>query len=427
MPFALDTPRLAANSVTSPTGVETVAKAQGGHFRGQHVSASSDPSKITVAAGSRLRGHELSRMHLNRRLLLPKLKGQSTNAEAAARIADFYDKLPNMPERAELDKLMESLHKLHEELRKKEEGEGQDVSEGDEGDEEGRGLGGRADSQNARQNAKQLIFAALQEFDSDVGHQFAALEIARKAFETDEAETVFEGVLDEAAEFYNQTDVARDVRATLAVAKIAHDAAATLETDPAAIRETYRTIIREQKNFGELFDSLAKYDPLKNCEAVIETFRAAAGADLRSLTGPSTDPGLLQSLMTELGKLKKLRTVLDGSAKLVRDTEAALGQEQKGLLNPTDVASRLLKYISKQTVALKDAMALLGQLANARAGAKVVFVNGLDYLLLLIPDEIFPNMQSRLTQKRVLKSLSDKLVDEEEREFAVEDERRRSS
>src|SRR5262249_31335622 len=154
-------------------------------------------------------------------------------------------------------------------------------------------------------------------------------------------------------------------RAGFAAAEVASKAAQTLETDPAAVRDTYRAMLREQKNMGQLFDALAKFDVLKSFSEVVDTFLTAAGRDLAS-TGPSTDEGFLQALLTELGKLKKLQTVFESVKQLVMTSERLFAPAERGQLQTVDVASAILNFIAKSAVNLADARGLLGKLQKGK-------------------------------------------------------------
>src|SRR5690606_25410869 len=100
---------------------------------------------------------------------------------------------------------------------------------------------------------KDDILAALQAFDPDVTHQFAALDIAREFFAVSGASDAFQLVLDQAQAEFEKGDLAQEVRAGFASAQAASQAAVTLETDPAAVRESYRALLRESRNMGQLF------------------------------------------------------------------------------------------------------------------------------------------------------------------------------
>jgi type III secretion system YopN/LcrE/InvE/MxiC family regulator len=370
---------IATFNVQSPVGAEVMENVRGNRG-GEVVKIADEASKISDATEELGMSHG---HHGGEKLEKREVRqGSGANLEALSRIADYYDKLPDMPREVELQSLVETLQQFQELLEGK----------GKEG-------GGKP--------TKEDILAALQKFDGDVTHQYAALEVAREYFEAAGASAEFE-----------KTDMARDVKAGFAAAEVASKAAQTLETDPAAVRDTYRAMLREQKNMGQLFDALAKFDVLKNFSQVVETFLTAAGHDLSS-TGPSTDEGFLQALLTELGKLKKLQTVFEGVKQLVATSERLFAASERGQMKTVDVASAILNFVSKAAVNLGDARGLLGGLRNGRLASQLAFANGVFNLHGEIPDDVMPSPQARQQQKATLMSLLEELVKAEENEYGA--------
>lgn len=380
---------IATQTVVSPVGTEVMAEVRG-DYRGEAVMVQSESSKLADAAeelGMSV-AHHSDKKSLGQREVR---QGRGTNLEAIARIADYYDKLPNMPREDQLKGLVESLRQFQDLLEK--------------------GGGGSGAP------TKDDILKALASFDGDVTHQFAALEIAREHFEAVGADAGFLGLLEEARSAFEESGIARDVRAGFAIAEIANRAAATLETDPSIVREAYRSMLREESNFSQLFEGLKKFDLGRNLGAVIETFREAAGRDLAS-TGPSVDPGRLQSLLAELSKLKKLDTVLDMSEQLMRTLGRLIPSSMRDGLDSTALTGRLLAYTAKTVVGLADARQLMGPNADGlSAGTRVVLANGLRGLHGELPDDLMPSPQARLQQNATIVALQDTLVEEEEEEY----------
>ena len=412
---------IATQNVVSPVGVEIVAE-RTGSYRGEKVTNSRENSKISQAGpgASTSEAVRADPRSLQQRVVR---QGQATSLQANARIADFYDKLPNMPDQAQLENLVGTLRTfeaavstiahhvaphLMETLVVKREQQQESLKDEQQGAPDGEGGSGPG---------RDDIFKALQSFDADPSHQYAALDIARDHFASSGASQEFLAILDDAATEFDKTDVARDVRAGFAVAKIARDAAETLETSPAAVRESYRTLLREQMNVGQLFDSLAKFDMSKNFSAIVEIFRTAAGQDLAS-TGPSTDPTFLHALLTEIGKLKKMQTIFEMGGDLIKETERTLVPRERGLTDATQVTSAVLNFVSKATVNLNDARNLLGGMQQSSPAGQVVFANGLRGLHGQIPDDIMPSGAARLQQGATLATLLNTLVANEEAHFA---------
>lgn len=404
---------IATQNVASPIGVEIVAE-RTGNYRGENVRNSRENSKISQAAPGTTSSNAVK---ADPRTLQQRVvrQGQATNLHATARIADFYNKLPNMPDAAQLQALvatMQTFDSVLQDIASRMQppvGDRPSVKDDDQHDAQP----GRSGDKPTRED----VFAALQSFDADSTHQFAALDIARDHFSASGASKEFMALLDDAATEFDKTDVARDVRAGFAVAKLAKDAAETLETSPAIVRDSYRTLLREQMNVGQLFDSLAKFDLSKNFAAIVDIFRTAAGQDLAS-TGPSTDPTFLHALLTELGKLKKMQTVYDMGRDLITETERLLVPRERGLTDPVQITSAMLNFSSKVTVNLNDARSLLGGMQKSSPAGQVVFANGLRGLHGQIPDDVMPSGAARLQQGATLATLLNTLVAAEEAHFA---------
>jgi hypothetical protein len=260
------------------------------------------------------------------------------------------------------------------------------------------------------------VFELLHRFDPDVTHQYAALELLRDHFQAIGAGDDFLKALDEAKASFETGDVAREVRAGFASAAAAARAAATLESDPGLVRDAYRMMLRAEPDLGALFDQLAKFDLKKNFDQIIGTFLEAAGSDLRS-TSPSTDDRFLHGLVTELGKLKKMRTVLEAARQVIRLTERLMPLAERGKMSDVDLTSRLLHFAAKAVTSVADARNVLGPVDTLSASSKVVFLNAVKGLHGEIPDEVMPSPQARIQQGSSLVLLLDQLVAQEEEDY----------
>lgn len=388
-PVEVTRQQVATHNVTSTVGAEVMAE-QTGQRRQEATSSSNATSKLLDAAEElgMAASHRANKKDLGTSVIR---QGQGTNFEALKRIAEYYDKLPDMPREEELRRLVDTFKDF------------QDLLEGRKG---------------GQQPTKEDILAALHSFDRDVTHQFAALDIAQEYFAAEGASDEFQSLLAEAREEFEKPGLVRDVRAGFAVAEVASDMAETLETDPATVRESYRMMLREQMNMGQLFDNLSKYNLKLSFEDVVDTFLKAAGHDLSSADS-SVDPVFLQGLSTELGKLKKMQTVYFASQDLIDQTQRAVPDIIK-LPDPptaTTISSRIFHFVSKPTVNAGDAKQLLSGFEDAGPSAPVVFSNGMRDLLLSVPDDVLPSPQSRQQQTSILLSVMDDLVEIEEVAF----------
>ncbi len=382
---------IAALNVTSPTGSEIAAEARG-NYRGERVAASSETSKLQEAAeeiGMSV-AHRADKRTLGRREVR---QGQGATLEALARIADYYDKLPDMPREEELRALVSVLQDFQARM--------EEFSSG--------GSGGQAVT-------KEDILAELHKFDPDVTHQFAALDIAREFFAATGAANEFQMLLDQVHAEYGKGDLAREVKAGFASSHAASLAAATLETDPAKVRESYRSLLRESKSMSQLFDAFRQFDVMKRFDEVIEIFMSAAGRDLAS-TGPSTDTDYLHALVTELSRLKKMQSVIDMSAQLMGTTDRLLAPGEQPQGDAADVASSILAFSSNPAAGPGDARGMMTRYGECSLATQVNFANGLRTLHAELPDEVMPSPQARLQQNSAILGLLDTLVAEEEQEY----------
>ncbi len=380
--------RIASQTIASPQGSEAVSEKLG-RYGGEEVRVTTEGEKLAEASeelGMSV-AHRADRKTLQQREIR---QGRAANVEALARISEYLDRLPDMPSEAKLKSLVEELGSYL--LRTSE-----------------RGAGGGGPTKND-------VLAALQRFDADPTHQFAALEIAASYFAgVDEA---LEAALEDAKVEFEREDLAREVRAGFAVAKLAHEAKQTLETDPAAVRETYRRMLREQKHMGQLFDELTAFDGLKKFDEIVELFLEAAGQDLRS-TGPSTDPRFLSEILTELGKLKRLNSVFRLSDQQLEKILRLIAEAERPSLTPTTLTSRLLHFCAKAAPSTADAMGIFESQLHMPARVLVHLGNGLKSLYDLVPDDVLPAVSAREMQNGALLAWLTSLAEREDAEYGA--------
>ena len=377
--------QIATNNVISPVGVEIVAEVSG-QYGGEEVHGASESEKLADAAEEL--GMSTSERHDRKSIEERSVRmGRGANLEALARIADYYDKLPDMPDEAKLQSLVEELSNY---LRRSDK------------DDEGRGV------------TRDDIFRALQNFDGDVSHQFAALDVIAEYFAgIDEG---LDAAIEDARREFESEEIARDVRAGFAVAQIAHEQSHTLESNPAIYRETYRRMLREKKHMGQLFDDLCDFDRTLNFEEIIRSFIEAAGRDL-SNSIPSMDENFLNALLTELNKLKQINTVYQLSGTQLTRLSTILHENEKIKISKDDLTSRLLHFCSKAAPSVSDATKFVENLALVSPKSRILLANCVKALFDLLPDSVLPSEQSREAQNSALLSWLSILVAEEERAY----------
>ncbi|MEN3386706.1 MAG: type secretion protein [Hyphomicrobiales bacterium] len=406
---------IAVNTVTSPVGSEAVAERQG-TYRGEIVKTSAQNSKISQAKQlPASRALDTNPKTLSMRSVR---QGQATHMQATSRIGDFYDKLPNMPNLEAVQALVDtfqSFAEIQEQANRAAEAKHgkEDTTEPEEED------AGETRQRGEKSATKEDLLEALQQFDRDATHQFAALDMAREYFSAENASPEFQTLLDEAMAEYEKPGIAAEVRAGFMAAQEAARAAATLGTDPQAYRDAFRLMMREVAHMGQLFDAVVKFDLLKKLDEVIDSMKAVVGRELAN-ANQSTDALFLHALITELQKLKKISSVLTGAAEVIRLTDRLLPRAERSRVNSVQLTSLVLHFSAKPAVNLADARLMLGPLERASPESQVMFANALRDLHSVLPDELMPSAQARLQQNATIGALLNQLVAAEEAAYEAQ-------
>lgn len=380
--------QVAKNVRETPLAQEKLAEATGTHKTG-NLGAGNINDLLEEA------GMMVATLKDKRSLDKEKVRqGAGTDMEAIKRIADYYEKLPDMPKEAALRDLVKTLQKFEDLL---EEGGGKDFSSDD-------------------------ILQALQEFDEDVTHQYEALQVVSRYFEENqadfeqsgpslektEARKTLRAQLDAAQTRFDQNpDIMRDVRAGYAIAKEASAKAPDLETDPATLRDHYREMLRSSnQNMAQLFDKMTTFNLRLAFSAVVDLFFDAAGNDLAATTS-DTDALFLGGLLKELGNLKTMNTVFHESYEALDriqriDPGFANGADAGG---PIELTSALLHFCCKPTTNINDAKEIVKPFDNGAPQTMVTLSNEVRELHSKINDQVFPSNHAIVQQKNALQTL----------------------
>lgn len=385
--------QVASANVQSQLGAETL-QINSGARKGDAATAvakNSDLSDIQEEIGN-----AVGKFADKRTLGQAKIRqGAGVNMEALKRIADYYEKLPDMPREAELRDLVSKLQAFEDLIS-------------------GGGGGGSAPTADD-------ILQALRDFSGDVTHQFEALQVAQRYFETSEASDEFAALLDKAEQAFSDPDIARDVQAGYAVAKGAADLAPTLETSPGALRDTYREMLRSEKHMGQLFDQLSTFNIRLKFVEVVDLFLKTAGAEL-SNQDSQVDPIILGALTRELGALKEMQTVFEEGGRLIAQTKRIdpdFGANGDGS-EQVKLTSDMLNFSAKSAPSMSDARQLVKDFEPAAEKTLVVFANGLHDLHRLISDRSVTSDSARLQQSAAIQNLCIERSAAEEAAFSAQ-------
>ncbi|MFP7674919.1 HrpJ domain-containing protein [Marivita sp. S0852] len=378
--------QIATHNAASPVGAEIMAgRARGS---GEAVMVSTAAADITDAL------EELGMAASNRaKVDLDKVKvrkGAGTDLDALGRIADYLDKLPNLPKDQALRDLVAKFNKFEEYFRRG--ATGDDLPSADD------------------------LRALLAEYDGDIAHRFAALETVRDVAATSGAPAAYLALLDELRAEMRQPDLARDIAAGFAAAPEAAHAAEGLGATPQDYRDSYRAMLRDTPDAGRIFAALRDFSLTEKLEAVLDSFIRVAGDDMASF-GPSTEPAQLGGVLTELSRLKQMRTVLDASTEAIGKIDRMFGADD-ARPDATDLAGRVLGFAGAPVASLQGARGLIDGFGPEPADLPVAAVNLVRDLHAAMPDALLPDGQ-REPQARVLLTLSDQVVEQEEASYGA--------
>ncbi|MEO1774711.1 MAG: HrpJ domain-containing protein [Pseudomonadota bacterium] len=388
----------AAQTATTSTAVETGAEARGSR-RGEGVVVQSATSKIADMAEEigMSTAHRANKKDMGERV---EKRGAATDFEALSRIIEHLDRLPDMPRD---DKLRELVKKMNTYEQLAAGGEGGGMLTGED------------------------ILEMLREYDGDTTHQLAALDSMVKYLKAAGGSEQFLQMLATVREKTFETpEMRREVMAGLAAAEAASEAAKTLGVDPKTLRDEYRAAVQGTPSMATLF---ARLGPLVDQipadkggtrtdreRTVIETLLSAAARDLEQAEGTNekTHIGLL---ITELGRLKQLRSVIDMVAEsydTIMDKYGDAAKDVTGVPSQSEFTARLVNFISKSTVTEAMAKELIAGFDDISEEAAVFAGNALRVVLSTVSDAMVPSAEARLQQKKSFMDMMTNLVVAEE-------------
>lgn len=406
--MAIETPRevirtqVASNNSISPVGAEIMANLQqAGRSKtsGEAVTVSSNPADLTDALeelgmARATRGKDdLKKMQVR--------KGAGTDFEALGRIAEYYDKLPNLPSGQKERDLVNQFQKFQEQMLRNEGGATGDTFTADD------------------------ILKLLQNYDDDITHQFAALENIRKRFGDVKAPQAFLRLIDQARQALAKAGTQTDIKAGFHSAQEAAHLAGLFASDAKSYRDSYRDMLRSAGKggrLGDIFKALGDFlmsdevDETDNHDGIIDSFIKIAGDDMKSF-GPSTDATILGDVLEELNVLKNLKTTLSMGKDMSSKMKRIFPKFGDQFPYASSVVAEFLNYASSAVPSAIDAENMTNPYATLGPDVAVVAVNLFRDMHAALPNSAIPSDIARLQQSKVLLTLSDKFVAAEEASF----------
>jgi hypothetical protein len=201
--------------------------------------------------------------------------------------------------------------------------------------------------------------------------------------------------------------------------------AGSLDTDPTTIRNSYRDMVRDNQNLGQIFDHLRTFNLASSFDQIIDSFTKIAGRDLDVLNADKDQvtigetSQLVGNVLTELSKLKQIKTLYSESG-LALETIKRVHPELKGsnsVPDQNDLTSRLLHFGSNPSTSVTDAEKVISGISGNDPGISVTAVNTFRNIHALMPDAVLPSPIAREQQSRAIMDLSTRLVAREEAYF----------
>lgn len=402
--MSITTPRevlhtqIATGNAESPVGAEIMANAQGrSRATNETVQVSTNQADLTDAleelgqARSHFGKRDIEKMKLRR--------GAGTDLEALGRIADYYDKLPNLPTDQKSRDLVQKLQSYEDMYRQ-----------------------GEREGEAGNLPTAEDILKLLQEYDGDITHQFAMLENIRLNMASQGANEDFLSVLDEVRATLREGDGAQEIIAGFAAAREAVTAADRFSSSAMAFRDSYRQLVRSSGHMGRTFDALSEFSRLggktrDDFEGILDSFIKVAGDDMKSF-GRSVEPVVLNAVVQELTVLKNLRTALEMTDGMISNLTRMFPDDSSKLPDSTTVASDLFHFVAGHVASSVDAAKMLSKFETGNPEVPVIAINSIRDIHGRLPDSVMPTETARVQQNQVLMAVSDKYVQAEEASYA---------
>ena len=250
------------------------------------------------------------------------------------------------------------------------------------------------------------LLKELARGSTDPSHQFAMLDILEQAFGDGEG---------------NLREIVRQAKAQLAQAKgpeiraglnLAEEinARATTPEEMQSLRDMYRGEVVGFTKPQECFRSLLAARGADGLKAAIEFLIAGCGVDLKSAM-PSIDKAALGRILTDLGCVQVLQTVLESLDQL----EARMGREfgERCLLNGEQMTGRVMDFTEQSFVLASGIAAFVGECGVRKLLARMDFARELTRLFRKLSSRLFPREDDRQRLLDAAQEYLDELITEE--------------
>ena len=252
----------------------------------------------------------------------------------------------------------------------------------------------------------QEFLKELARGSTDPSHQFAMLDILEQAF--DGSEDQLRTLVRQAKAMLAEAK-GPEIRAGINLAEEVN-ARATTPAEMQDLRDMYRGEVIGFTKPQECFRALLSSRGPEGIKAAIEFLIAGCGIDLKSAF-PSMDRAELGRILTDLGCVQVLQTVMESLEKLI----ARMGNEfgEKCLLNGEQMTGRVMDFTEQSFVVAAGIAAFIGECGVRKLLAKIDFAQELTILFRKLSSRLFPREGDRQRLLDATQEHLDSLITEE--------------
>lgn len=252
----------------------------------------------------------------------------------------------------------------------------------------------------------QELLKRLARGSTDPSHQFAMLDILEQAL--GEGEESLREIIRQAKANLAEAK-GPEIKAGINLAEEVNSRATTPE-EMQDLRDMYRGEVIGFTKPQDCFRSLLAARGAEGLKSAIEFLIAGCGIDLKS-SSPSMDKAELGRILTDLGCVQVLQTVLEDLEKL----GFRMGQEfgEKCLLNGEQMTGRVMEFTEQSFVMASGIAAFIGECGVRKLLARMDFARELTILFRKLSSRLFPHEGDRQRLLDATQEHLDDLISEE--------------
>ncbi len=283
----------------------------------------------------------------------------------------------------------------------------------------------KADPNLTRQQVQEKLKEA---FDDDTLHEFMGLNEAARFFDEQGDKKKADLLKSVRNEHFSDNKVA--IKSGINISEqAAIQAAETGLSDTRELRETHVELLGGEKAAQTVLDHVSDLPTLKDLyKELVSThgsnnFTTAVDVHLKLLStdllsfNASTSPERLKAVIGEMSDLKTMVGIHDGCLETEDQTKRIYPQTD---LIENKLMEHILDISQQQWVTESDFIKILPQLNVNDLDAQIFFMTKVDDLIRQLPEELFPNIETKQNIQAAVKESLDSLIEQENEEEVIE-------